>query len=106
MLEQNISEMKNPGGVILGTKDIGDRKSTRLNSSHVRISYAVFCLKKKIVTVSAMSQLFSRMNALRAQSSSSVPDLACCHRPHLRINSKTVVEYSLKLQLVVNPPQL
>src|SRR5207253_11261297 len=30
----------------LGT-DIGDRKSTRLNSSHVAISYAVFCLKKK-----------------------------------------------------------
>src|SRR5699024_12712348 len=26
-----------------------DRKSTRLNSSHVSISYAVFCLKKKIV---------------------------------------------------------
>src|SRR5436309_6974986 len=26
----------------------GDRKSTRLNSSHVKISYAVFCLKKKI----------------------------------------------------------
>src|SRR5690606_40494283 len=27
--------------------DVGDRKSTRLNSSHVKISYAVFCLKKK-----------------------------------------------------------
>src|SRR5215813_13721131 len=27
---------------------LGDRKSTRLNSSHVRISYAVFCLKNKI----------------------------------------------------------
>src|SRR5438067_7530122 len=27
--------------------DIRDRKSTRLNSSHVSISYAVFCLKKK-----------------------------------------------------------
>src|SRR3989442_8600417 len=27
-----------------------DRKSTRLNSSHVRISYAVFCLKKKNAT--------------------------------------------------------
>src|SRR5258707_9282602 len=27
--------------------DIGDRKSTRLNSSHANISYAVFCLKKK-----------------------------------------------------------
>src|SRR5690606_42034226 len=26
--------------------DFGDRKSTRLNSSHVKISYAVFCLKK------------------------------------------------------------
>src|SRR2546430_6114802 len=28
--------------------DGGDRKSTRLNSSHSQISYAVFCLKKKI----------------------------------------------------------
>src|SRR2546430_8805913 len=28
----------------------GDRKSTRLNSSHSQISYAVFCLKKKIQT--------------------------------------------------------
>src|SRR5690554_7005388 len=28
-------------------RDGRDRKSTRLNSSHVRISYAVFCLKKK-----------------------------------------------------------
>src|SRR3989442_6020845 len=28
-----------------------DRKSTRLNSSHVRISYAVFCLKKKKTNV-------------------------------------------------------
>src|SRR3989442_5742556 len=27
--------------------ELTDRKSTRLNSSHVRISYAVFCLKKK-----------------------------------------------------------
>src|SRR5688572_31851409 len=27
-----------------------DRKSTRLNSSHSQISYAVFCLKKKILT--------------------------------------------------------
>src|SRR5256885_8955095 len=29
----------------------GDRKSTRLNSSHLVISYAVFCLKKKLQTV-------------------------------------------------------
>src|SRR5690554_7025689 len=32
--------------IIVATDD-EDRKSTRLNSSHVRISYAVFCLKKK-----------------------------------------------------------
>src|SRR5690606_33094777 len=31
----------------LGWPDTLDRKSTRLNSSHVKISYAVFCLKKK-----------------------------------------------------------
>src|SRR5690606_39341325 len=30
-----------------GTTKQADRKSTRLNSSHVKISYAVFCLKKK-----------------------------------------------------------
>src|SRR3989442_9987411 len=30
-----------------GQRPARDRKSTRLNSSHVRISYAVFCLKKK-----------------------------------------------------------
>src|SRR3712207_7995010 len=32
------------GGRLVGP---GDRKSTRLNSSHANISYAVFCLKKK-----------------------------------------------------------
>src|SRR5690606_39826420 len=32
-----------------GTHPVQDRKSTRLNSSHVKISYAVFCLKKKNV---------------------------------------------------------
>src|SRR5260221_2194225 len=30
-----------------GGRDVQDRKSTRLNSSHTVISYAVFCLKKK-----------------------------------------------------------
>src|SRR5690625_6341510 len=32
-----------------------DRKSTRLNSSHVAISYAVFCLKKKNISTSIVS---------------------------------------------------
>src|SRR5699024_12689658 len=34
-------------GLQIEEKGILDRKSTRLNSSHVSISYAVFCLKKK-----------------------------------------------------------
>src|SRR5437867_5805380 len=34
-------------GFRLGRDDAKDRKSTRLNSSHRTISYAVFCLKKK-----------------------------------------------------------
>src|SRR3712207_7455461 len=34
----------------------GDRKSTRLNSSHANISYAVFCLKKKNTLSSNMPQ--------------------------------------------------
>src|SRR5256885_10565170 len=36
-----------------------DRKSTRLNSSHLVISYAVFCLKKKIHTTATHSLLKS-----------------------------------------------
>src|SRR5258707_4504195 len=39
----------NPGRAGSATASFGeDRKSTRLNSSHANISYAVFCLKKKI----------------------------------------------------------
>src|SRR2546427_10851746 len=37
--------------VRLGELPHQDRKSTRLNSSHSQISYAVFCLKKKITTL-------------------------------------------------------
>src|SRR5262245_64130680 len=33
--------------VVVGVRKWRDRKSTRLNSSHLGISYAVFCLKKK-----------------------------------------------------------
>src|SRR3712207_8765772 len=38
-------EEVNDRGIVLTVE--GDRKSTRLNSSHANISYAVFCLKKK-----------------------------------------------------------
>src|SRR3712207_8130033 len=55
----HVSELGDPtpflrGGEVLLTTGLGmrggprgDRKSTRLNSSHANISYAVFCLKKK-----------------------------------------------------------
>src|SRR5688500_19976833 len=38
------------GAEFAENKSVLDRKSTRLNSSHLVISYAVFCLKKKITT--------------------------------------------------------
>src|SRR3712207_7246824 len=41
------SEAKMPPIAITDTQRVIDRKSTRLNSSHANISYAVFCLKKK-----------------------------------------------------------
>src|SRR5689334_23727484 len=39
-----------------------DRKSTRLNSSHSSISYAVFCLKKKRVKLDSILSHYSRLN--------------------------------------------
>src|SRR5690348_18220259 len=38
---------KSAAGSVMSSRMRGDRKSTRLNSSHPSISYAVFCLKKK-----------------------------------------------------------
>src|SRR5256885_13205116 len=50
----------------------GDRKSTRLNSSHLVISYAVFCLKKKKKT----------MNDYHLNRQSFFLDIECCiHAP-------------------------
>src|SRR3989475_1298044 len=49
--DHGAAELPDPtdpkGGGNLFSKPDGDRKSTRLNSSHSQISYAVFCLKKK-----------------------------------------------------------
>src|SRR3712207_9299406 len=44
---QPRQEHHDPGGDDQRAADVEDRKSTRLNSSHANISYAVFCLKKK-----------------------------------------------------------
>src|SRR5256885_7531392 len=45
--ENTLCEVKVVDGRGPGGRVGGDRKSTRLNSSHLVISYAVFCLKKK-----------------------------------------------------------
>src|SRR5947208_10599172 len=44
-----------------------DRKSTRLNSSHQIISYAVFCLKKKNLTTTYTQVTFTPYNISRSQ---------------------------------------
>src|SRR2546428_8386561 len=50
-LEHLLDQLLDVHGVIhRATRMCGDRKSTRLNSSHDQISYAVFCLKKKKTT--------------------------------------------------------
>src|SRR3712207_7193603 len=52
LLEQVLHDVRQPRDLVLpdgraAPLDRVDRKSTRLNSSHANISYAVFCLKKK-----------------------------------------------------------
>src|SRR5690625_6113236 len=53
---ENFLNPENEGFTLISTLSLNgflsntDRKSTRLNSSHVAISYAVFCLKKKNIT--------------------------------------------------------
>src|SRR5207249_6628040 len=64
-----------------------DRKSTRLNSSHVSISYAVFCLKKKktlknellpVITISNLLLVFLRGGTVSVEQTFSVPWLMHC----------------------------
>src|SRR5690625_6999369 len=45
--ENSFGRPRHVSGVAMAIGIATDRKSTRLNSSHVAISYAVFCLKKK-----------------------------------------------------------
>src|SRR2546426_2168880 len=51
-------------GVVKVHRSHQDRKSTRLNSSHLVISYAVFCLKKKKKKNDAPTAVYSRHNPL------------------------------------------
>src|SRR5207302_4573986 len=53
LLDQGSRSAGPPRARLPGPVEVQDRKSTRLNSSHVKISYAVFCLKKKKITTNA-----------------------------------------------------
>src|SRR3712207_8548005 len=55
LAEPRLREVgRGEGGRLASAHDVSeDRKSTRLNSSHANISYAVFCLKKKNDLISA-----------------------------------------------------
>src|SRR3712207_7701951 len=46
-----MDDLGSAGTTIGGVFLVADRKSTRLNSSHANISYAVFCLKKKNIQI-------------------------------------------------------
>src|SRR2546430_13269886 len=58
-------ELDGVGAVLRLRGRLGDRKSTRLNSSHSQISYAVFCLKKKI-NVQPVNLTIDKIQDLRA----------------------------------------
>src|SRR5256885_8664422 len=61
---------KRAEGVMREARDlaerVADRKSTRLNSSHLVISYAVFCLKKKKKSVHTNSRIHRRYYSTRS----------------------------------------
>src|SRR5207247_6462849 len=53
---QHLAAVRHPGADAANIGELPDRKSTRLNSSHEWISYAVFCLKKKKKVTKALGK--------------------------------------------------
>src|SRR5256885_2900358 len=65
MIAKRFLDVRDPlFGTVCGAGAFGDRKSTRLNSSHLVISYAVFCLKKKKVYFFVRMWMFYLYNHL------------------------------------------
>src|SRR5438445_3642221 len=67
-----VLRIRRPGlvrlrGVVAPADNILDRKSTRLNSSHANISYAVFCLKKKKNSMTSAVTTTAILSTLRKQ---------------------------------------
>src|SRR5947209_8958892 len=60
--ERRYEGLSHDGKVLAGNAANLDRKSTRLNSSHANISYAVFCLKKKKKNKKKKQQIIKQKN--------------------------------------------
>src|SRR5207249_5386649 len=78
MAQERLSGRTTLPGAMIRTRSRTDRKSTRLNSSHVSISYAVFCLKKKKKLESISS--YWRANQLRGDYAEAQNNLADAHK--------------------------
>src|SRR5207253_11278172 len=64
-IESDLAAVYGRLGQPLPTQPAPDRKSTRLNSSHVAISYAVFCLKKKNTLTPTHTPMTKRSSSSR-----------------------------------------
>src|SRR5207248_4089407 len=72
----------------------GDRKSTRLNSSHRTISYAVFCLKKKKqIMREAKSNVINILKQHRQQSQNQRFTLLCLAKLYLLFHNITLLQH-------------
>src|SRR3712207_7015329 len=85
--------------VVLGLRAVdvraGDRKSTRLNSSHANISYAVFCLKKNKIHTPLYGGYFVPATALDNQRAGSVEQRRADHQ-------RTLAQHIQHLSLQAN----
>src|SRR6202522_2488485 len=83
---------------------VEDRKSTRLNSSHLRISYAVFCLKKKKSWIGKRDMAFSLVMAVQAREirGRAVEPGKCCA---LRVSIQSALSRVFFFLMIRRPPR-
>src|SRR5256885_3727612 len=99
-----VRELKPHGTGVIALEST-DRKSTRLNSSHLVISYAVFCLKKKNKTQIASVYIFGQLQSANSSGAAAASFLllvislrallAIVVLPHLKGRDIRVIEFSL-----------
>src|SRR5690349_18792522 len=88
----------------------GDRKSTRLNSSHVEISYAVFCLKKKNVGLAAKhvekadNAIEHRVDRAKSSSSNAIALARMLHMFDHRVLADPQYPGNLPVRLAADSP--